>query len=387
MFARGCQHVYRLQPGSFSLIGIVRGFLIAPCIAVVPLAAQSLPIQSELGAATVSGCSTTPLTTLRLTAPAATSEALRDLIGRAQDAALQGDHVAARDAYAHAAAVAPAEPRIAYYLGREQEALGDPKLAVQSYCRYLSLGSTVPDADEVRGRVARLTPVEDIAREDKARVLFGSAVVLLERGEFTAADSLLSLTTSLLPNAPEALYNRGVARAARGWRDSATADFRRYIALTPGAGDHTAIENALGALPRHVYDPERTFATGMLFPGLGQFRTRRPLRALVALGAMGGAMVLALQWSQEYQLVARRDARGTPSVDSVYATVHPTAAVGYSTAAAVWIAAALESMWYARQTRARSAAIVSRRDGGAARLVMRPLSNARTGVGLGVSWR
>jgi tetratricopeptide (TPR) repeat protein len=276
---------------------------------------------------------------------------------------------------------------MAYYLGREQEALLDSKLAVQSYCRYLALAPNATDADEVRGRIVRLTPADEIARQDEAEVVFKSGLVLLKHGDYAGADSLLSLTTDMVPSAPAAIYNRALARAARGARDSATADFRRYIALTPGGSDHAAIAIALQALPPHVYDPGRALTAGMLFPGMGQFRTGRPVLGSLALGAMAGALSVALRWQLERQIVVRRDPQGKPYVDSLDVAVSPTAVVGYSAAAAVWVGAALESFWYARKTHAQSAAIISRRDSGAAKLVMQALGGGRTGVGVGVRWR
>ena len=349
------------------------------------LGAQSLPVQSVLGTAAVSGCSATPALA-PVNGQALPAEVLKTLVERAQDASLQGDHVAARDAYESAAASAPSDGRIAYYLGREYEALRDASKAVQSYCRFLALSPTATDVDDVRGRVVRLTSADDIARLDRAQVLFRSGVVLLQRGAYDAADSIFVGATLLVPNAPAALYNRGLARAARGARSAAVADFRRYIALTPGGRDHAAIEIAIGALPRRVYDPANALVMGLLLPGLGQFRTGRPLLGIASLGAMSGAITLALEWSQEYQLVARRDPQGKAFVDSVYATVHPSAIAGYSAAAAIWLLSAVEARLYARRTRARSAAIISRGSDGGVRLVARPLSRSRTGVGLALRW-
>jgi len=188
---------------------------------------------------------------------------------------------------------------------------------VQAYCRFLALAPTASDVDDERGRVVRRTPADDIARLDRAQVLFRSGVVLLQRGAYDAADSIFVGATQLVPNAPAALYNRGLARAARGTRNVAVADFRRYIALTPGGSDHAASEMAIGALPRRVYDPANALAMGLLVPGLGQLRTGRPLLGIASLGAMSGTITFALEWSREYQLVARRDPQGNAFVDSV----------------------------------------------------------------------
>lgn len=375
-------------------VGRSAGGVLAVVLAAPALAAQALPIQSVLGATAVSGCSATTGST-PVPPLSASTATLRDLVEKGQDASLQGDHAAALQAYKLAAAIAPSDPRITYYLGREHEALRDARAAVTAYCHYLALAPSAADADEVRGRVVRLTPVQEISRLDDAQALFRSGVVLLEHGAFRAADSLMTATTALVPEAPAALYNRALARGAAGDRAGAEADFRRYVALTPGGDDHAAIGTALDALPRRVYSPGSALASGLLLPGLGQFRTRRPLQGVAVVGALAGALVLALQWEQEYQLVARRDAQGRPIVDSVYATVHPTAAVGYTTAAAIWLGAAFESMWYARRTRERSAALIARNAEGRPRLVARPFVRARrvgsavggAGIEVGLDWR
>lgn len=347
--------------------------------------AQSLPIQSTIGVTPVSGCVSAP-ERAPVSGAQSNAEQLRALINRAQEASLVGDHVDARDAYLGALSIAPLEPRLTYYLGREYEALSDGASAVRSYCRYLSLSPTSSDADEVRGRIARLTPASEIEKQRATLALFQSAVTVLTRSDFVAADSLFTEVARMDPS-PAVYYNRGLARAARGERDSAVADFRRYVAATPLGVDHVSITRALNALPRHVYSPGNALASGLIFPGVGQVRTRRPLLALAALGAFGGAMTLALQWTQEYQLVARRDAQGRPFADSALVTVHPTAAVGYTVAAATWLGAALEAYFYARRTHSASAAVIERGPSGAPRLMVQPLVGGRTAVGLEVGWR
>ena len=73
---------------------------------------------------------------------------------------------------------------------------------------------------------------------------------------------------------------------------------------------------------------------GILFPGLGQLRTRRPLRGIASLGVLLSAMVLARQESRDYQRVDRLDTQCDTLVNSWYATLHATAVAGYSAAAA-----------------------------------------------------
>jgi tetratricopeptide (TPR) repeat protein len=356
-------------------------------LALRSLHGQSLPILTGLGGITVSGCSGVPVAASPQTAPSATSAELRSLIARAQDASLVGDHVAARDAYARATEIAPFEPRLTYYLGREHEALRDGRAAVQAYCRYLTLDPEADDADDVRGRVVRLTPKNEIARTEEAQALFRSGVVLLQRGDYGAADSLFSRTLQILPTASAAMYNRGLARAVRGERDSAVADFRRYVAATPDGADHAAIASALDALPRRLYDPARTLVTGAVLPGLGQFTTQRPIVGGITVGAFAGAMLLALRRTNDYHVTTSRDVNGTLQADSLLTSAHPTAMPGYAAAATVWLSAAIEGFLYARRTHMRASSIISRGSVVTPRMIVEPLSNAKTGVGLRLLWR
>ena len=96
-------------------------------------AAQRLPIKRALAASGVSGCASfPPVAGSATTSPNADAESRR-LIDDAQDAALSGDHAAARDAFGRAARLAPGNSRVAYYLGREHEALSESNAAVREY--------------------------------------------------------------------------------------------------------------------------------------------------------------------------------------------------------------------------------------------------------------
>ena len=106
--------------------------------------AQGLPIKAALAASGVSGCAAfAPPAQATNASPNADAESRR-LIDDAQDAALQGDHVASRDAFAKAALLVPGNARVAYYLGRELEALAETTPAVREYCRYLALSPAAP---------------------------------------------------------------------------------------------------------------------------------------------------------------------------------------------------------------------------------------------------
>jgi hypothetical protein len=81
--------------------------------------------------------------------------AARALADRAQAASIVGDNAAAAALYQQAAELDPADPGIAYALGRGYEAAGDTR-AMTEYCRFLALSPNAPEAPDVRQRIAEL---------------------------------------------------------------------------------------------------------------------------------------------------------------------------------------------------------------------------------------
>ena len=177
----------------------------------------------------------------------------RRLISSGQEAALQGEHAAARDAFVQAVRRSPNNADLAYYLGREHEQLSANTDAVKEYCRYLQLKPNARDADEVRGRIVRLTPRSQLAQVDEARANFSSGVALLERRQYIAADSMFGSIATQLPTTPELYYNRALARAARGERALAMEDFQKYVELSGNPSDRAAINAAVARLQDRVF--------------------------------------------------------------------------------------------------------------------------------------
>ena len=348
--------------------------------------AQGLPVKTNLAASGVSGCAAFPATAPPPPATANADAESRRLIATAQEAALQGEHASARDAFMRAAQLSPANARVAYYLGREHEALGETSQAVREYCRYLALAAAAPDADEVRGRVVRLTPASEIARVDEARANFRSAVALLQRRQYAAADSTFATVMRQVPTAPEPWFDRALSRAARGDRTRALQDFERYLELSPNAPDRAVLRATMARLPDRVYGPGQAMLSGLVVPGLGQMSTGRPVLGVIALGAVGGAVALALQSRSDVMTETFTDPFGNPYVDSVPRTVHPAAIAGLSGAAVVWLGAALEALVYARHSRSSAEGIIApARPQGASPVVgltVQRLSAHRVGIGL-----
>ncbi|NUQ12037.1 MAG: hypothetical protein HUU26_06890 [Gemmatimonadaceae bacterium] len=275
-----------------------------------------------------------------------------------QEAALQGEHEQARNAFAEAARRSPNNAIVAYYLGREHEALQANTEAVREYCRYLQLSPNARDYDDVQGRIVRLTPRTELARLDEARAAFSSGLALLERRQYIAADSMFGRIATALPNAPEIYFNRGLSRAARGERALATDDFEKYLELTQSAADRAAIRTAVSRMQDRVFGTGQAFGSGLAFPGMGQMSTGRPVLGVLVLGAVSGAIAWGLTREDGFEVGTFRDPFGNPYVDSLPSTSMPHFGIAAAGAALLWFGSAFEAMTYARRTRARAESII-----------------------------
>lgn len=338
--------------------GVLLAVLSLP--AATALEGQGLTVKPALAGAGATGCAAFPAPNVSsaTVAPAADAEA-RQLLTTAQDAALLGEHAAARDAFERASRLTPANARLSYYLGREHEALGDASAAVAAYCRYLALTPSAPDGDEVRGRVVRLVPSTELARMDEARSTFRSGVALLERRQYTAADSAFASVAQALPSAPEPYFNRALARAARGSRQPALDDFEKYLELAPSAADRVAVRSAMSRIPDGVYSSRAAFGSGLVIPGLGQMSTGRPVLGVITLGAVSGALVFGLQTKSGVEVGNFSDPFGNTYVDSIPKTSRPNFVAAGIGAAVIWLGGALEASSFARRSRARAESILS----------------------------
>lgn len=339
---------------------IIRGLLVITglTLAVAQDGHGQLAPKRTLAAGAPTGCTAVITPLIATTATSNDDPETRRLISTGQEASLQGDHAAARDAFAQAAKRSPNNAVLAYYLGREYEFLSASTDAVREYCRYLQLSPNAGDADEVQGRIVRLVPRSQLARVDEARANFSSGVALLERRQFIAADSMFGSIAAQLPNTPEVFYNRALSRAARGERALATEDFQKYLELSGNPSDRSAINAAVARLQDRVFGSGQALGSGLLLPGMGQMSTGRPFLGVAILGAVAGAIVWGLSEEPGFEVHTYQDPFGNPYVDSLAQTTKPNFTIAAATAGVLWVGSALEAMTYARRTRARAESII-----------------------------
>lgn len=91
--------------------------------------------------------------------PTADPEEVERLVSSALQATLLEDHETATQLLERARRLAPADPDVAFYLGRAQVAAGDSSAAIASYCAYLRLAPNAPDRGLVASSVAGLLDV------------------------------------------------------------------------------------------------------------------------------------------------------------------------------------------------------------------------------------
>ena len=334
-------------------VGAVLSPLAALAIAVALAApsgahAQQLAAKRTLSTARLSGCPTFPAPTL----PGAreTAEARR-LTATAQEAAIVGDHKAARDAFAQAAQLNPRDERIAYQLARAHEELREVNEAARQYCRFLSLAPDATESADVRARIAALTQSTAITVSEQVRGEFRTGVALFDQKRMEPAIDAFSRVARQLPTAPEPFYNRALAYAALGQRRQAIDDFERYLRLRPTAEDEAFVRLQVAQLQRPVWNPGAALVQGAIFPGLGQWYTSRPIPGLLVLGAVGGSAYWALKTKTVTKTGTFTDPFGTVRTYEYTDKERPNFSVGSASAVTIMLGAALEAAYYARRSR------------------------------------
>jgi tetratricopeptide (TPR) repeat protein len=218
----------------------------------------------------------------------------RDLVQRGQQAAILGDGAAALRDLREASTLDPTDADLAYQLARMYESAQDAANATKEYCRFLALAPTAPEAGEAVEKVRVLASATGGAAISPGTAIFRIGVLAYERGELAFADTAFTNAITADSTWADAYYNRGRVRLERGDRDRARADFMQYVRLRPQASDRAVVDAQIDALGRPAFSSLRAFSLGVVVPGAGHFYTRRPMRGVLTMLAVSGAVGVAL---------------------------------------------------------------------------------------------
>ncbi len=213
----------------------------------------------------------------------------RDLAQRGQQSAILGDSPAALRDLRDASVLDPTDPDLAYQLARAYETAKDAANAAKEYCRFLALSPTALEAGEILEKVRILAPPRADPAIASALAVFRSGVAAFERGQMAAADTAFTQAIVFDSTWADAYYNRANVRVMLGDRASARADFEQYLKFKAGAVDRAAVADRIAALGQPKFSPFGALVLGAVIPGAGEFYTRRPIRGLLTLVAIGGA--------------------------------------------------------------------------------------------------
>ena len=274
-----------------------------PALVILVLAAHALTAQTQSGAPRESLKQSTltpppaavcaPVTHPR-TPTAEQRRSARELAQRGQEAAILGDAATALSQLRQASALDPSDPDLAYQLARAYESAGAAADAGKEYCRFLALAPNAPEANDARERAQTLTP----QRPDPAYVTASSAFRLgldaYQRGRYVEAETHFTTAIENHSTWAEAYYDRAVVREASGDRLGAVDDFNHYLQLRPESPDRMTIVARMETLRQPVLSPGQALSLGLVIPGGGQFYARRPVRGILSLVGVTGAIAAAL---------------------------------------------------------------------------------------------
>jgi len=305
------------------------------------------------------------------------------LTNAATQAMILGDLAGALEFLNRALQSDPGAAEAVYLRGRilhQQNRLAE---AAESFCRYLALAPAGPSAGEAR---QRLEEARDLGLGGRLLELFANGVELHGVGRLEEAERAFTDILAARPDAPTALYNRGLIRAERGLASPARSDFRRYLETQPVPSDADAVRRYLGSgsLAGRSTAPSAgtAFAAG-LFPGGGQFYTQRPAFG-VAVTALTAGLVAGGMLYERTTIRCRDASLGDECPEELIAsreTEQPLLLPALGAAAGVAVIAAIEAAVHASRGPSGSA----RESTGAARLDLDGrLGYDRTGFHLGL---
>ncbi|MGD2071176.1 MAG: tetratricopeptide repeat protein [Gemmatimonadota bacterium] len=329
------------------------------------VSAQELPLKREVPGAAAFQCPETALDTGATPEERGQAEELGSL---ASQAVILGEMDRARELLDRATELDPGSAELAYRYGRVLEDDGEVGVAIDAYCRVLTLEPAGVEAREARARIDALARSERESLPDEAVTAFRTGLQLADAERIVQALDAFDAAVGAAPGWAGAVYNRGILRArARRWED-ARDDLRRYLELRPDAPDAIAVSEGIGRLETTASLPSAgaTFLVGLL-PGAGQFYSGRPVAGLGVLTLFGGALATALL-VEDVEVLCLSDPG--PGADCPPEHVldeqseRPYLVAGLGAAAAVTVLGAVEAFLHVRGQGAEAAGFASLEIGG-----------------------
>ena len=267
-----------------------RRFLLLILLVPGGIAAQQLPLKRDVPNVSWGGCPETSERPGNVT-PAQRQDAER-LAEAATQALLLGDRTAALDLLKRAAEADATSAAIAYRLARTLDELDRPTDALPAYCRFLALAPDAADAQEVRDRTRALGTPAGLSVAAAAAQAHETAIAHFDAGRLAEAETAFSQAIQAAPDWSAAVYNRALTRLAQNKNDAATQDLRRFLELSPGSPEFSAVLDLLATVRQTTppYNPGSVLLRGLLVPGLGQFATGRTGAGIFYLGTASGAL-------------------------------------------------------------------------------------------------
>lgn len=261
--------------------------------AVLPLAAQELPLRQAVENGQAEPCPSTPGVVLD-PGPEARAQAV-ELASTADQSVVLGDLERAATLLERATELDPFSAELAYRRGRVLEDLGQTQAATSSYCRVLDTGGAEVTLEDARDRIESLNRPET-AVSDAIRAAAAQAVATAETGNLAEALDAFDAVVRDAPSWADGAYNRGVTLDRMGRSSEAMLAFGRYLELEPAAPDAVAVSRRIGQLEallaslRDTPSPYTALALGALVPGMGQFYSGRARSGLLVVALTAGTL-------------------------------------------------------------------------------------------------
>ena len=374
----------RIRPGRALRPAALLVLMLGP----VPLSAQDFPFQRDYPGGPASSCPDVEQ------APGGSEEAriqALEMASIAEQSIILGDLPRALLLLERATELDPASPDLAYRRARALEESGDSEAAVAEYCRMMGLRDPAAPDQDPRARLDAMAGAERARFPGGALIAFREGLAAVDGERFGAAAEAFGAARRQAPLWADAAYNQGLALDRVHRSAEAAEALLRYLELRPESPNAMEISQRIGLLQSLALaagpSPGTALTLGVLFPGLGQFYSGRPLGGFMVLVAAGGAVATGFLLEEvNLRCLDPNEAGGSCPVDQVVSsrTERPYLMAGLGAAAVVGVLGALEAFVHLRRQRSRAPSFPAarpRRDAPSGPVLERPSVSTSPGVG------